>query len=242
MKKALFIPIVASIVLCFGTLAYAKEYKVAIKDLPTASEFVAMIKEIIEASGNTASIQVVPQARADYMVSNNEVDLQYPIIVIPDVEKQKNLKYDLSSIELLKSAWVLYTNKKKPIDPEPLRKGNPNNHRIETDPSRLDDFTFAAIGSTNYEASFKKLDTGTIDGIILSQSTGDSVLKKLGLKTIKRQFWFEYVRTFSLPKGARGGEIDKMLSAGLEKLKTTGRYEVLIGKQAQAAKYDDWQP
>ncbi len=114
--------------------------------------------------------------------------------------------------------------------------------KIETDPSRLDDFNFAAIGSTNYEASFNKLSSGAIDGIILSQSTGDATLKKLALKNIKRELWFEYIRTFSLQKGARGGEVDKMLAQGIEKLKSSPKYDELIGKQIRSGKYDNWQP
>jgi hypothetical protein len=55
-----------------------------------------------------------------------------------------------------------------------------------------------------------------IDGIILSQLTGDAIFKASGLKNIKRQLWYDYIRTFSLQKGARGGEIDKMLAEGIK--------------------------
>ncbi len=242
MKRFLLIGLIISALLFHSFLLSAKEYKVAVKELPATEQYIAMIKAIIEASGNTATFQVLPPARADYVISNKDVDIQFPIVIIPDKSKHKDLQYDYSTIEIFKTPWVLFTNKNKSVNLESLKKGNPDKLKIETDPSRLDDFNFAAIGSSNYEASFNKLSNGTIDGIILSQSTGDATLKKLALKNIKRELWFEYVRTFSLQKGARGGEVDKMLALGIEKLKSSPNYDELIGKQIRSGKYDNWQP
>ena len=48
---------------------------------------------------------------------------------------------------------------------------------------------------------------------------------------------------FVLPKGGRGGAVDKMLSAGMEKIRKNGKYQEIMGKLVEgASKYIDWQP
>jgi polar amino acid transport system substrate-binding protein len=237
-------------VLCFtvllsvfsGITLSAKEYKAAVKQLPTTDYFVKLLKSVVEATGNTVAVQVVPPARADYLIANNEVDIQLPIVVPPDPAKQKALKYDFSTVVLVKQSWVLYVNKSKPLDVDSLRNGNSKKYKIEIDPSRTDDYNFVTMGSSNFEASFKKLSDGTIDGVILSQTTGDPLLKKGAYKNITRQLWSELDQCFSLQKGARGGEIDKMLTLGVNKMKADGSYDKLVGDYSRKAKFDNWQP
>jgi hypothetical protein len=222
---------------------FAKDYKVAVKQLPMVSDyFVSVIKAIIEASGNVAVIQVVPPARADYLISAKEVDVQFPIIVITDPKRLANLKYDFSTVRTNPVAFVLYSNKSKPVDIDSLRKGNPKKYKIEVDPSRMEDFDYPVIPSTNLEATMQKVASGAIDGAILAQNTGDPILKAQGAKTVARQLWFEFEEAFSIQKGAVGGEVDKMLGMGLEKLKANGKWVKLNGDMAKASKYNNWQP
>ncbi len=230
------------ILLLISVNFYGKEFKVAVKQLPTTDLYMNILKAFEKASGNTFSIQAYPPARADYLVSNGEVDIQLPIIIIPDAAKHKDLKYDFSSAVLYKLAFVLYTNKNKAIDIDSLKKVNPNKYKIEIDPSRGDDYNYAVTPSTNFEASFKKLDSGAIDGLIISQTSGDKLLKDLGLKSIKRQLWFEYDLTFSLKKGEKGGETDKMLVESLKKLKASGEFDKVAAPLMNSAKYNNWQP
>jgi ABC-type amino acid transport substrate-binding protein len=242
MRKRLLLCILVCILLLSFTLLSAKEYKAAVKQLPTTDFFTKLLKAVVEATGNTVNIQVVPPARADYLVSTNDVDLQLPMIAIPDVKKQQLLKYDYSTVMLYKNSWVIYTKKDKKIDIDSLRKANPNKYKIEIDPSRTDDFDYPVIPSSNYDASFNKIDSGAIDGLILSQTTGDPILIKSGLKTIKRQFWADFDQCFSIQKGTRGGEVDKMLTDGVNKLKANGTFDKIAGDFIKAAKYSDWQP
>ncbi len=242
MKNKIIIVLLVFYLLFSAAIFYGKEYKVAIKQLPTTDLYMKILKAFEEASGNTFNIQIYPPARADYLVSNGEVDIQFPIIVTPDVNKHKDLKYDFSSVILYKLAFVLYTNKKKAIDINSLKKGNPNKYIIEIDPSRAGDYNFSTTASDNFEESFKKLDNGVIDGLIVSQTSGDVLLKSLGLKTIKRQLWHEYDLTFSLIKGGKGGEIDKMLIQSFKKLKANGKFDKVAAPLANSARYNNWQP
>jgi hypothetical protein len=238
-----YLVVFSSIISIFSSVAvFAKEYKCAVKQVPATEFYINILKTIVAATGNTVTIQVVPPTRADRLISDKEIDIQLPIIVIPDVTKQKELKYDYSTTVLAKLAWVLYTNKAKPIDVNSLRKGNPDKYKIEIDPSRTDDYTFPVSLSSNFEASLKRLSEGSIDGVLISQLTGDPLLKKAVYKNISRQLWSEYDLCFSIQKGAKGGEADKMLSDGINRLKAKGTYEELMGEYIRSAKYDNWQP
>ncbi len=88
----------------------------------------------------------------------------------------------------------------------------------------------------------KRVGAGLIDGLIVAQTTGDPVLKALGLKNIKRQLWNEYEEAFSIKKGTVGGEVDKMLSDGVAKLKASGELDKMTADMAKASKYQEWQP
>jgi hypothetical protein len=78
--------------------------------------------------------------------------------------------------------------------------------------------------------------------VILSQLSGDLLLRKGAYKNIARKLWSELDLCFSLQKGMRGGEVDKMLADGIDKMEANGTYDKLIGDYARKAKYDNWQP
>jgi polar amino acid transport system substrate-binding protein len=239
MRKLLIVLMIFA--LCSSAL-FAKDYKAAVKQLPGVSDFfVSSLKAVVEATGNTVTVQIVPPARADYLVSTNEVDIQCPIIVMPDPTKQKNLKYDYSTASTYKIAFVFYCAKNKTIDMGSIKKGNPSKYNIEVDPSRMEEFDFKVIPSSNFEASLKKIESGAIDGAIFAQTIADPILKNLKLKNVKRQLWFEYDNAYSIQKGTRGGEVDKMLVKGIAALKSSGKYDEIFGAIAKASKYDNWQ-
>ncbi len=223
--------------------SFSKEYRAAVKELPPVTDnFVNILKAVVEATGNTVDVQVVPPARADKMISDREVDIQYPIIIEPDKNKREKLNYDFSGAITYQVAFVLYTTKNKKIDVESIRNGNPKKYKIEVDTSRVGDYDFPVIPTTNFETTMKRVNDGSIDGAILSQNTGDPFIKKLKLTNIKRQLWYNYEETFSIQKGAKGGEVDKMLIEGMKKIKANGKYDQIVGPMANASKYNDWQP
>jgi polar amino acid transport system substrate-binding protein len=241
-KKSTFM---FAVLIAFGIGLAAQDLKVVVPQVsPAAIEtYSKAIQAIADAGGKTITIQVLPFARAVYMMETKQADIEATIVQIPDKAKWPALKYDYSSAELVKIVFVLYTNKAKPISIAELRSGNPKGYKIETDTAHVDHFPFAAAPSTNIDASLKKVDSGDIDGFVFSQGTTDGVLKRLGLKNVARQYYDTFSGVLILQKGARGGPIDAMITAGLAKIKANGKYEQIVGPYAAgASKYIEWQP
>jgi len=202
-----------------------------------------ILQAIADTSGKKIAIQVLPFARAVYMMETKEADIESSIVQIPDQKKWAALKYDYSTAELVKIVFVLYTNKAKPVSVADLKAGNAKGYKIETDAAHVGHFPFSAAASTSVDASLKKVDSGDIDGFVFSQGTTDGALKRLGFKNVVRQNYDTYSGVFMLQKGARGGPIDAMLTDGMAKLRANGKYQEIVGPYAAgASKYIEWQP
>ncbi len=132
-------------------------------------------------------------------------------------------------------AFVLYSNKSKPIDIDNLRKGNSKGYKIETDGSIISLLGFKALPTTNIEGSFRKVDQGVIDGYIYSQL-------QIGLKSIKRELFDSFNLIFAIPKGRKGGPADLMLVEGMKKIKANGKFDAIFGEMVTGGKYNPWQP
>lgn len=228
-------------VIGWGTASSAETFKVAVPQLAPASTeaYKALITAIIEATGNSAEVQVLPFARCLYLVESKEVDIVSAIIALPDQKKVANLKYDYSSAYSVEVVFVLYSNKAKKIDAAELRKGNPKGYRIETDAAHTEYFNFPIGASTNLDGSLKKVDSGDIDGYIFAQTTGDTAIKRLGLANVARQYFQTYTGVFPIQKGARGGKTDKMITEGLAKIKANGKYQQIMAANLAAAVYKE---
>ena len=244
-KKFSSVAMVVALFLMMAGSLQAIEYKVVVPKLSPVSTdaYTALIKAIIDATGNKADIQVQPFARCVYLVETKQVDIVSTEVAVPDKAKAASQKFDYSAAETNQITFVLYTNKNKRLSVDELKKGNPKGYKIETDLAHVNHFSFALIGSTSIEASLKKVDAGQIDGYIFSQGSGDSALKAAGLKNIFRQPYDIYSGRFLLQKGTAAGSVDKMLSEGLAKIKASGQYAQILEKvNAAAATYIDWQP
>jgi hypothetical protein len=239
MKRVLSVVMLFVLVLGLATFAGAQTYKVAIMQVPAAEVYRTFIKALGEATNTTFDIQVVPPARTVYLIENKQVDLTFPLIGLKDVEKIKALKYDYSTTVVYKSAFVLITNKSKPVDIADLKKGNTKGYKIETDVSMVNQLEFTGIPSTSVEASLKKVDSGVSDGFIHSQVTVDAVLSTLKLSNVKRQLYDYFDADFTIQKGGRGGKVDKLLADGLNKLKANGKFDAILGETVKAAQYHD---
>ncbi len=222
--------------------AGAQAYKVAISQIASSATMESLAKAIAAAMGVTFEIQVVPATRAVYLIEHGEVDIQFPKGLPSDLSKAKDLAYDFAAVPLSRSAWVLYTSKSKPIDPAELKKGNPKGYKIETAAANVDSWEFAALPSSNIEASLKKIDAGLIDGYLYSQISTDAALRSLGLKTIKRQLYSYSLLGFTIKKGGSGGPVDKFLTEGMGTIRASGVYDKIMGDLAKQGDYDDWQP
>jgi ABC-type amino acid transport substrate-binding protein len=225
-----------------GAVASAETYKVAIIQLQTSGVIESLAKALAEAEGVTFEIQIVPSARAVFLIENNQVDIAFPRSVITDPAKLKDLKFDYSAAVLSRSAYVLYTNKKSNIDAAELKKGNAKGYKVETNASNVNSYEFKALPSDNIEASLKKIDAGFIDGYLYSQISGDTALKNTGLKSIKRQFYSYSQMGFTIKKGTAGGALDKILVDGMKKIQANGTYDKIMGDLAKQGEYNDWQP
>jgi len=223
----------------------AQELKVVVPQVsPTAIDvYTKSIQTIADLAGKKISVQVVPFARAVYAMEAKQADIEAAITQIPDQKKWAALKFDYSTAEFLKIAFVLYTNKAKPISVDELKSGNPKKYKIETDGAHVEHFPFAITASTNIDASLKRVDAGEIDGFIFSQGTTDGALKRLGYKNIARTYYDTFTGVFMLQKGARGGPLDAMISDGMAKMRASGKYQEITGAYtAAASKYIEWQP
>lgn len=241
LKRALLLS--ATILAVSAGLA-AQEYKVVVPQVSQMAidVYTKTITAIAESEGKTVSVQVLPFARCIYTMEMKQADIQSAITQIPDTTKWADLKYDYSTSPFLDIAFVLYTNKAKPVTVAELKAGNPKGYKIETETAHVPHFPFASP-STSIDASLNKLAAGTIDGYIFSQGSTDVVLKRLALKNIHREYYATLKGVFLLQKGARGGPIDKMITSGLAKIKANGKYQEIVGAYSEtASKYIEWQP
>jgi polar amino acid transport system substrate-binding protein len=240
MKKKFFISLVLGLSLCLA--AGAQTYKVAIVQVSTSESFKQLVLAIGEVMKVNFEVQIVPGTRAAYLVENKQVDIGMPVLGMRDPAKVAALGYDYATSSIYRNSFVLYTNKAKAVDIAELKKGNAKGYKIETGGSNVNQYEFPALPSTNAEASLKKVDAGSIDGYLYSQITADAALKATGLKTIRRQTYDDYDLVFMLQKGARGGALDKLITAGLAKLKADGRFDKIMGDIIKSARYVEWQP
>jgi polar amino acid transport system substrate-binding protein len=220
----------------------AQTYKAAIVQVSTSETFKSLLMAIGEEMKVTFDAQIAPGARTTFLIENKQVDVVMPSTALKAAAEIAALKYDYSTDTIYKNAYVLYTNKGKPIDIAELKKGNPKGYKIETGGANLTLFGFTALPSTSADGSMKKVDAGAIDGYLFSQTTSDAALKAAGVKNIKRQLYDYYDLVFLLQKGSRGGPLDKLISAGIAKLKANGRFDKIIGDVAKSGQYVDWQP
>lgn len=220
-----------------SSAAWAADMKASIAEMPVYAEskdkgvLVDFVKAIQKASGKSIDYQVVPFARSMNAVETSQVDFHMPLIEPIDA---KGIKFTLSKETIFHVNFVLYSNKNKPVDPSNL-----DGKVIETDIAHIPYFPFKVVGSSSIEASLKKLDAGRIDGFIFADDATDSVLKQLGIKSIKRQLYKRFdVKVILPPKGFEA--TDKSLTETIGKLRSSGEYNKIMGVIDHA--YNDWQP
>lgn len=226
--------------LLFTTPVTAKELTASLAQMPVYAEsvdkgvLVDLVKAIAKESGVTIKHQVVPFARSMDDVINQKVNFHMPLIMPPNASELK-LDYDYSTETIFHVNFVLFSNKNKPLDPAKLAS-----YKLETDRAHTQYFPFPIEPSTNIESSLKKLDAGRIDGFIFADFASDPIIKQSGLKNIHRDLYKVFDVKIILPKGARGGEVDKFLSSTIQSLRKNGTYDKIMGPIDM--KYDNWQP
>lgn len=195
---------------------------------------VDLVKAMARTGDRTIDLKVLPFQRSMTSVINREADFHMPLIKHP-ASDEKNLNYDLSTVNLFQVNFVLYTNKNKPIDRTRIA-----DYKVETDAAHVNYFHPQIIGSPNLESSLKKLNAGRIDGFIFADNASDAIIKSQNLTNIHRELYQVFEVKAVLPKGEKGKAVDLFLSETIQKLKENGQYGTIM--DAINTPYNDWQP
>jgi polar amino acid transport system substrate-binding protein len=86
----------------------------------------------------------------------------------------------------------------------------------------------------------EKVGKKRIDACIHAQEESDYVVNQLKLKDIHRESYTSFDDVVLVQKGEKGDEADKIISASLKALASSGRLEELHSKIH--VPYQDWQP
>lgn len=196
--------------------------------------FVDFVRRIDELDSNVKiNIYVYPIHRALYGVINGTAHFALPAIRADDPEGKLPFRFSSKTFGLV--THVLYTNKNKSFTSEQLWT-QPENYIIEAVPEYM---PFNVFRSSNINSSFLKLSMGRIDGFVWAQEEADIALRKLDLKNIRRQFFYDFEDVFIIPEGPKGDWIDDYLTRMIDKLKESGELEAIY--KAIHLPYDDWQ-
>lgn len=237
--KRFFISALA-VAMTIPAAALAKDYKASLAQMPVYAEsadkgvLVDFTKALAKTSGSSIKIEVAPFARSMDNVIQNKVDFHMPLIQVPNQDESK-LKYDHSTATIFHVNFVLYSNKNKPLDMAKL-----GGYKLETDAAHVGYFPFAVTASPAIDASLKRVDAGRIDGFIFADFASDPIVKAEKLSNIKRSLYKVFDVKVILPKGGKGGDTDKFLSATIETMKKDGSFDKIMSAIDQ--KYNDWQP
>jgi ABC-type amino acid transport substrate-binding protein len=224
----------------YPEIGAARTWKASIAQMPVYAEshdkgvLVDFIKALEKASGDKIEYEVVPFARSMSYVEEKKVDFHLPLIQIPGSETGTD-KFDYSTETIFHVNFTMYSGKKVDINPQNVKK-----FKVETDAAHIKYFNFPIVQSFSLENSLKKVDTGRIDAFIFADNASDPIIKKGKLTNIKRQLFKRFDVKIVLPKGARGGPIDKFLSNAIGKIKKTGEFNKIMGPIDKP--FDNWQP
>lgn len=225
----------------FGSApASAADRVVSFGNLPQLAEtkdkgiLIDMVKALDAAMGSTSELGVFPFPRSIDNVTSGKAAYHLPELEDPKTDPA-SLPFDLSEAKFFEVPFVLYSNKNKNISVKDLV-----GKKIETSSAHTRYFPFKVEGSSCFECSLKKVDAGRIDGFIFAMWESDSLVKANNLKNIKRELYQMFEVRAILPKGQRGGAIDKYLTEGVAKLTASGDYAKLMGPLLKG--YVEWQP
>ncbi len=238
LTSALLISMILGSLNIFGDISLPKELIVSIGQIPIVAEpgekgaYPDFMREMQKASGKVLKLTVKPFARSMNDAIKGKAHFHLPIIAPLSTE---DLPYDLSTTNISKINFVIYSNKNNPISADSLEGKN-----LETDAAHTHLFPFEITPSTCASCSLKKVNAGRIDAFIFADSPSDIVIKKENFKNIRRSLYKRMDVKFVLPKGERGGAVDKFLTQYMQELRKNGAWQKYIYPYTRD--YDDWQP
>lgn len=201
--------------------------------------FIDLVKAIDEMyQEGEIEIRVYPIARAQMAVAKGKADINLPALINPAIDASA-LPYRFSSTPFGQVTHVLYSNINQPISAQMLSSNRPAQDPLIIE-GVADFFPFPIRKTNAIEQSLNKLSLQRIDGFIWAQEEADIELKRLGLKNIHRENLGAFDDVFIVAKGARGDEMDAILTAAIEKLQKNGRLQTLYQKIHRP--FNPWQP
>ncbi len=227
-----------------GESVKAESWTVSMASMPLSAEldesgqikgaYVDLVRAIDRLTGSKTTIKVVPFKRSILNLIQGKADCHIPLIEPPD-SGSKMLPYRFSTQTLFQVAFVLYTNKNKPLDMQ-----NPGQYEIATDSAHTQFIDFPTIGISCLSCTIKMVNEGRLDGFIFAQNEIDPYIKDLGLNNIHRQLFKNFDVKILIPKGEAGNKIDQYFNSGIQALKENGDYDILLAPLVSP--YLDWQP
>ena len=238
-KKLIQLVFVLGVSLILINSAQARDLKASIGYVPVLCEtpdkgiLIDLLKAMDEVyTDGKIIINVYPPARAIDNVVKGSHDFFAPFL------KSKNMDPDALPFRLFEALWktpfLLYANKDVDID-----MNNLGNYKLETNPVAIHFFDFPLQPFASAESSLKKVDMGRIDGLIYAMNETDTLLKRLGLKNVKRIYFDAFDAPILVAKGQKGDEVEKILSPLLKKLRDNGTYAQVLGPMLNQ-KFQEW--
>jgi polar amino acid transport system substrate-binding protein len=250
-KNEILIPlcVMLSVILLMATPAISKDLTASVALLPNISEspekgvFIDLIKAMNEQyPEGKFNIEVFPFGRSIDNVVAGKADFHIPMLRNPIVPEEK-LPFRYASVPMGKVCFVIYSNKDNPITKEMIEKAmtqNPFPYKISMMRGLEGFFGFPGEGETSIEQMMEKVGKKRIDACIHAQEESDYVVNQLKLKDIHRESYTSFDDVVLVQKGEKGDEADKIISASLKALASSGRLEELHSKIH--VPYQDWQP
>lgn len=218
------------------TLKVSVAYMPALAESPDKGLVIDMVKALQKVAGRPFDIVVQPFARSIGDVVASKADAHVPLLQVPGSSASTD-KFDYASEVLYPVNFVLYTKQGSAVTPQTMKSA-----RIETDMGHKGYFDFPTTGSSDLLLSLKKVLLGRADGVVFADTVIDPMIRSQGLTGLKRAMYKVFDVKFVLPKGGHGGATDKLLSAAIRKLKTSGEWARLTQQVGLGRPYDDWQP
>ncbi len=226
--------------LLLPTAAHAATVRVSVAEFPDALSTPTLIEMVRCAATKTPGVNLevttAPFMRSLAAAVDGSVDIHLPFLRPPHPEK---LPFALTDAYLCLSAFVLYTNKDRPLTIAELHESR--EHKIETDVTHVTYFDFPMVGGANAESSLKKLDAGRIDAYIFAGPSTDTLLQSLGLKNIHRTFYQHFEVVGALATAARGGPADRWFDTAVGASQNDPTFVALVKKFNSGYLGPDWQ-
>lgn len=184
-------------------------------------------------------IHAYPVARALTLVGAGQADLVFPAMRLSP-EAEARLPYRFSTEAMGRVSFVLYSHSGRSLTRDDLfaaaQRGNP--YVIEAPP--FSDWGIPTRPLVSFESAFRKIAARRIDGLLWAQEEADSVLRRIGVRRIRRSHYADFDDVFIVPRGPRGDFVDQVLTRALRAVRVSGHLEGLYRRVHQP--YQDWQP